>query len=151
MSRITRAARTLARRHEAVASVVLFGSVACDRAVPSSDVDLLVVMRACDTPFLDRAAPFREYFLDLGVGADLFVYTEQEVAAGNIPIATQALRTGIVLYPPVPLEPDRVADGAHDHGRDRADRRTGTRPVASGRTARDVAGTCSAGERLNDA
>ena len=151
MSRVTRAARNLARRHEAVVRVVLFGSVACDRAVPSSDADLLVVMRACDTPLLDRAALFREYFLDLGVGVDLFVYTEREVAAGNIPIAANALRTGILLYPPVPLEQDRAADGAHDHARDRADRRTGARPVASGKTARDVADTCIAGERLNDA
>jgi len=100
MSRIHRAARNLARQYEAVVRVVLFGSVACGRAVPSSDVDLLVVMRACDTPLLDRAALFREYFQDLGVGVDLFVYTEREVAAGNIPIAAHALRTGIVLYPP---------------------------------------------------
>ena len=99
MSRITRAARNLAGQHEAVVRVVLFGSVASDRAVPSSDVDLLVVMRACDMPFLDRAALFREYFMDLGVGVDLFVYTEREVAAGNIPIAAHALRTGIVVFP----------------------------------------------------
>ena len=99
MSRITQAARTLAGQHEAVVRVVLFGSVASDRAVPTSDADLLVVMRACDTPPLDRAALFREHFTDLEVGVDLFVYTEREVAAGNIPIATRALRTGIVLYP----------------------------------------------------
>ena len=104
MSRITRVARNLAGQHEAVVRVVLFGSVASDCAVPSSDVDLLVVMRACDTPPLDRAALFREHFMDLGVGVDLFVYTQREVAAGNIPIATRALRTGIVLYPPVPSQ-----------------------------------------------
>ena len=34
MSRITRAARNLAGQHEAVVCVVLFGSVASDRAVP---------------------------------------------------------------------------------------------------------------------
>ena len=100
MSRITRAATNLAGQHEAVVRVVLFGSVASDRAVPSSDVDLLVLVRACDMPFLDRAALFREYFMDLGVGVDLFVYTEREVATGNIPIAARALRTGIVLFPP---------------------------------------------------
>ena len=104
MSRIVRATRNLGRQHEKVVRVVLFGSLACDRAGPSSDVDLLVVMRACDTPLLDRAALFREYFLDLGVGVDLFVYTEPEVAAGNIPIATHALRTGIVLFPPTPAQ-----------------------------------------------
>ena len=61
-------------------------------------------MRACDTPRLDRAALFREHFMDLGVGVDLFVYAEREVAAGNIPIATRALRTGIVLFPPTPAQ-----------------------------------------------
>ena len=128
VSRITRAARNLGRRHEEVVRVVLFGSVACDRAVPSSDVDLLVVMRACDTPLLDRAALFREYFLDLGVGVDLFVYTEREVAAGDIPIANRALRTGIVLYPPD--DEERTTTDGSDI---------------------DVAETRIPGERLNDA
>ncbi|MDE0446447.1 MAG: hypothetical protein OXH96_07205 [Spirochaetaceae bacterium] len=54
-------------------------------------------MRASDVPLIDRAAGFREYFADIGVGADLFVYTEQEVAAGTIPLAATALRTGIDL------------------------------------------------------
>ena len=50
-------------------------------------------------PFIDRATRFREYFADIGVGVDLFVYTEQEIAAGTIPLAATALRTGIDLHP----------------------------------------------------
>ena len=98
-SRIRRAARNLTRDHEAVVRVVLFGSVASDRALPSSDADILVVVRDSETPFIDRAGQFRDYFSDIGVGVDLFVYTEQELAAGTIPLAASALRTGIELSP----------------------------------------------------
>ena len=48
---------------------------------------------------VSAAGPFRDYFAGIGVGADLFVYTEQEIAAGTIPLATTALRTGIELLP----------------------------------------------------
>ena len=98
-SRIMQAVtRSLSRAHEAVTQVVLFGSVASDRAVPSSDADILVVVRDSDTPFLDRASLFRDYFADIGMGVDLFVYTQQEVASSRIPVAVTALRTGIELY-----------------------------------------------------
>ena len=97
-SRIMQAVTKLSREHEAVVQVVLFGSVACDRAIPSSDADILVVVRESDTPFLDRPSLFRGYFSDIGVGVDLFVYTQQEVASSRIPVAVTALRTGIELY-----------------------------------------------------
>lgn len=90
--------RNLSLQHEEVVQVVLFGSVASGRAVPSSDADILVVVRDSDTPFLDRAALFRDYFSDIGVGVDLFVYTQQEVSGSSIPVAATALRTGIELY-----------------------------------------------------
>ncbi len=97
-SRIMQAVTKLSHAHEAVTQVVLFGSVACDRAVPSSDADILVVVRDSDTPFLDRSSLFRGYFSNIGVGVDLFVYTQEEVASSRIPVATTALRTGIELY-----------------------------------------------------
>ena len=97
-SRIIQAARSLSREHEEVVQIVLFGSVASGRAVPSSDADILVVVSDSDTPFVDRAALFRDYFSDVGVGVDLFVYTQQEVSRSNIPVAATALRTGIELY-----------------------------------------------------
>ena len=75
--------------------------MASDRALPSSDADILIVVREIDLPFIDRAGRFRDYFADIGVGVDLFVYTEQEIAAGTVPLAATALRTGIVLHPDV--------------------------------------------------
>ena len=105
-SRIRSAAKNLTRNHEEVVRVILFGSVASDRALPSSDADILVVLRDSDLPFIDRAGRYRDYFSQIGVGVDLFVYTEQELAAGNIPLAATALRTGVDLFPsdpPIPI------------------------------------------------
>ena len=99
MSRVRQAVRNLVRDHEAVVRVVLFGSVAAGRALPSSDADLLIVVRDSDQSFIDRAVRFREYFSTIGLGADLFVYTEREIAAGTIPLVSTALRTGIELFP----------------------------------------------------
>ena len=97
-SRIRQAARNLSHRHEEVVQVVLFGSVASGRAVPSSDADILVVVRDTETPLLDRAALYRDHFTDIGVRVDLFVYTRKEITDGSIPVAATALRTGIELY-----------------------------------------------------
>ena len=97
-SRIRQAAGNLSRQHEEVVQVVLFGSVASGRAVPSSDADILVVVKDSETPLLDRAALYRDHFNDLGVGVDLFVYTRAEISEGRIPVAAEALRTGIELY-----------------------------------------------------
>ena len=97
-SRIRQAARNLSRQHEEVVQVVLFGSVASGRAVPSSDADILVVVKDSGTTFLDRAALYRDYITDIGVGVDLFVYTREEISDGGVPVAATALRTGVELY-----------------------------------------------------
>ena len=58
-SRIRQAARNLSRQHEEVVQVVLFGSAASGRAVPSSDADILVVVKDSETPLLARIAHHR--------------------------------------------------------------------------------------------
>lgn len=97
-SRVAAAARELGREHEAVTQVVLFGSAASGRALPSSDADVLIVVRDSNERFIDRAEPFHPFFAEIGVGVDLFVYTEPEIRSASIPVAVTALRTGIVLY-----------------------------------------------------
>lgn len=96
--RLAAAAQRLGMEHETVTQVVLFGSVAADRAVPSSDADVLIVVRDSTERLIDRAPAFHGYFGEIGVGVDLFVYTEPEIRSGSIPVAVTALRTGIVLY-----------------------------------------------------
>lgn len=97
-SRIAAAARALGREHDEVTQVVLFGSAASGRALPSSDADVLIVVRSSTARFIDRAEAFRPFFAEIGVGVDLFVYTEPEIRSASIPVAVTALRTGIVLY-----------------------------------------------------
>lgn len=97
-SRIAAAAQALGREHDEVTQVVLFGSAASGRALPSSDADVLIVIRSSSARFIDRAEAFRPYFAEIGVGVDLFVYTESEIRSASIPVAVTALRTGTVLY-----------------------------------------------------
>ncbi len=95
--RIVDGVAALATSEPSVARVVLFGSVATDRAVPGSDVDLLITVSHSDRPFLDRQDQFRSCFEDIGVPVDLFVYTESELEEDSIPLARTALRSGVVL------------------------------------------------------
>ena len=98
-SRIRQAARNLSRQHEEVVQVVLFGSVASGRAVPSSDADILVVVRDSETPLLDRAALYRDLLQRHRSRESTSSCTpEKEISDGSIPVAAAALRTGIELY-----------------------------------------------------
>ncbi len=110
-SRIAAAARKLGQENEAVTQVILFGSVASNRALPSSDADLLIVVRDSTERFIDRAQAFRPFFSEIGVGVDLFVYTEPEIRSASIPVAVTALRTGIVLYSAPSCSRARNCDG----------------------------------------
>lgn len=84
----------LQKRPEVLA-VVLFGSFAHRRAVLGSDLDVLLILRDDPRPFLDRLPDFQPDNLPLPV--DVFPYTAAEVEAGQ-PLATEALRTGKVLW-----------------------------------------------------
>lgn len=86
-----RARRLRAERSE-VERVVLFGSLAEGRAVPSSDADVLVLARGRLPRLHERGAPYEPYFARLGIPVDLFVYTPEE--AERVPLARQALRQG---------------------------------------------------------
>lgn len=94
--RLHKAAEELGRTRPEVQRVILFGSLAHDRAVPGSDADVLVIAQNEDR-WIDRAMAYRPYFDGLGVGLDLFVHTEAEIARS--PVAAVALRTGIELWP----------------------------------------------------
>lgn len=78
--------------------VVLFGSLPRDRATVASDVDILLVVSGSQVRPLDRQLVYRDYFSGIGLSVDLFVYTQAEVASGQIPIVENALQTGRTLY-----------------------------------------------------
>ncbi|WP_301664589.1 nucleotidyltransferase domain-containing protein [Methanoculleus frigidifontis] len=78
-----------------VLRVVLFGSFAEERAVPGSDVDVMIVLADDERPFLERISAFLTYFSDIGIGVDLFPYTVREM---DNPLARRASETGILLF-----------------------------------------------------
>jgi uncharacterized protein len=94
-----RAGHLLTQRPE-VLEIRLFGSLARNDATPGSDADLLIVVREDPGPFLDRAELMARYFTGVGVGCDIFVYTEGELERlGRQPasLVRTALREGMPL------------------------------------------------------
>lgn len=89
----------LAACHPELERVVVFGSFARGDAVPSSDVDLLLVLDRTDLPFLDRIPVFMPSRFPVGV--DVFAYSREELEAmleeGNGFVAS-ALAEGAELY-----------------------------------------------------
>ncbi len=88
------------RRREEVLAVVCFGSWARNEAGVGSDVDLLVVLRASEQPFLERIDAYLP--ATFPVDLNLFPYTLDEIRNGQ-PLARTALQTGRVLWTRIPL------------------------------------------------
>jgi predicted nucleotidyltransferase len=76
---LTRLARVLASQRPEVEEVVLFGSLATNRAVPGSDADLLLVLKDAVPSFRDRIPLYAPAFDAAPVPCDLFPYTRAEV------------------------------------------------------------------------
>ena len=70
-------ARDLEERFPEIRRAMVFGSLVHDRAVPGSDVDLLLVLKTSDRKFLDRPAKYRPD--GFPVGLDIFAYTADEM------------------------------------------------------------------------
>jgi len=80
--------------------IVIFGSCARGDAGPSSDLDLLVIMKS-DLPPYKRATPLRLLFDPTPCPMDILVFTPQEVKHWNGTvnhIVTEALEKGVVAY-----------------------------------------------------
>ena len=95
LKRVEEAARRLLAEKPEVREVVLFGSLAEGRAVPGSDVDLLIILSKSEKDFLSRKDDYLTYFSDVGLPCDLFCYTEEEIK--NNPFARDVLQRGIRL------------------------------------------------------
>lgn len=61
-----------------VKDIILFGSYVKDSFLPSSDVDLVIILKESDKNFIERQDDFVDYFLELGVDVNIIVYTEKE-------------------------------------------------------------------------
>jgi len=78
-----------------VLNVVLFGSFAEGRAVPGSDVDVLIILQSDPRRFIDRVVDYLDIFADIGIAADVFPYTAGEL---DNPLVQRALSTGKILF-----------------------------------------------------
>ncbi len=78
-----------------VQKIVLFGSFAENRAVPGSDVDILIILKTDSRRFIDRILYYLDEFSELGIGVDVFPYTVDEL---DNPFAMTAIRTGKILF-----------------------------------------------------
>ncbi len=103
--RIRNAVEVLTADCPEVYMVILFGSVAEDRALPSSDIDILLIIDSSDERFIDRPTIYLPYFQQLPMGVDCFVFTREEVQSGKHQIIGTANRQGVVLFKCVPSKP----------------------------------------------
>lgn len=96
MANLKDAVTELGTARAEVQEVVLFGSAAAGTAVPGSDADVLIIISDSPERPIDRPVSYRPFFDSIGVGADLFVVTREEME--RAPAAVQARKTGKTLY-----------------------------------------------------
>ena len=78
LAELRRVVALLAAENPEVERVELFGSFVRGDFTPSSDVDLVIVVRATETPFLARADVYRHFFAHFPFDVHLLVYTRDE-------------------------------------------------------------------------
>jgi len=97
---LQRGVTLLLKDHETVKEVRLFGSFARGDYTPESDLDLLIICRIMETPFLLRREIFEPYFRDIPFDVNLLVYTEAELERlleEKNPFIVHVLKESIVL------------------------------------------------------
>lgn len=75
-----KAGRSLVAAHPEVVKVGIFGSIARGRAAPGSDLDVFVILRACDLRPIERSRAYETYFEEIGIATDMFCLTEDEAS-----------------------------------------------------------------------
>ena len=96
--RLLECVNDLVTKKTEVQKVVLFASVTEYRETASSDVDILIVVKESRERFIDRFIEFSDFFEGLELGVDIFVYTQEEIEKGDIPLARMALKRGKTLF-----------------------------------------------------
>lgn len=92
-------AEQTAQKHPEIVRIGLFGSYARGDWGVGSDIDLVVIVRQTDVPFIERARLFS--VIDLPLSTDLLVYTQDEwqkmLKEGRF--APRIQREAIWMYP----------------------------------------------------
>jgi len=86
------------KEYDHVKKILLFGSFLKRNYTPESDVDILIVVKHDDTPFLERKDRFAHFFDAIPFDVNLLVYTEDElnlmIKKGNLFIKSILLEAG---------------------------------------------------------
>lgn len=91
----SRASSDRGKRCAGKSGVILFGSFAEGRAVPGSDLEIMIVLARDERPFPEWVSAYLTYFSGIGIGVDLFPYT---VSSLSNPLARQAAEKGPLLF-----------------------------------------------------
>jgi predicted nucleotidyltransferase len=91
------AIEALVREKTEVGEVWAFGSYSENKITAYSDLDILLIVNQSKKRFIDRPEGFLDYFQNVGLGVDLFIYTPEELNAG-IPWLNQILKQGRCLF-----------------------------------------------------
>jgi len=78
-----------------ILKIVLFGSFAEGRAVPGSDIDILIILKNDPRRFIDTIHHYLDSFVHIGIAVDVFPYTTKEL---DNPLVQRALSTGKILF-----------------------------------------------------
>ncbi|MGC9444895.1 MAG: nucleotidyltransferase domain-containing protein [Candidatus Methanospirareceae archaeon] len=89
-----RTAQKVGERDKNIVKIILFGSLAENRAVPGSDADILILLKQSSAPLLERIEEWSEKFA-VNFPIELFPYTEEEL---DNPVVQNAMIKGITLF-----------------------------------------------------
>ncbi|MFH1338473.1 MAG: nucleotidyltransferase domain-containing protein [Candidatus Omnitrophota bacterium] len=78
--------------------IILFGSAVNNSETVTSDIDIILIVTETQTAFLDRPLIYKEFFKEIGLEVDIFVYTKTEIEKENIPLLRSATKFGKTLF-----------------------------------------------------
>lgn len=79
LDELTRASARIKETYPAVTRVLLFGSFAKGTYTPESDVDIVIIAREVDKPFIQRSDAFMIFFALVPFDCNILVYSEAEI------------------------------------------------------------------------
>lgn len=95
INQLKKLARTAKKKNKNILKIILFGSLAKDSYIATSDADILILIKRDSRRPADRIPDFIPYFLSAEVSTDLFPFTEQEAKKNSL--AQRAMKEGIPL------------------------------------------------------
>ena len=76
---IAKSCARIKEEHGHVPKILLFGSFLKRNYTPESDVDIMIIVKHDDTPFMARKDLFSGYFEDIPFDTNIIVYTKDEL------------------------------------------------------------------------